>query len=127
MAELPACPAGKALHLHRLLRRGRYRQNPAASWALVDYLTSPEGSLAWTQDFAVMPAHESARDAWLDKWPHLEAFLAGAEYAHKWQFRPGFADVVGVFDEHAQAIVAGNSTVDKLIEATDSAGRDILG
>lgn len=128
VAELPAGPAGKATFTFTVCYGvAATAKNPAASWALVDYLTSPEGALAWTQDFAVMPAHESVRDDWLAKWPDLEAFLAGAEYAHKWQFRPGFADVVGVFDEHAQAIVAGNNTVDKLIEATDSAGRDILG
>jgi multiple sugar transport system substrate-binding protein len=128
VAELPAGPAGKATFAFTVCYGvAANAKNPAASWALVDYLTSPEGSLAWTQDFAVMPAHESARDAWLDKWPHLEAFLAGADYAHKWQFRPGFADVVGVFDENAQAIVGGNGTVDKLIDATASAGGDVLG
>src|SRR5690606_35687897 len=102
-------------------------KNPEASWKLVEYLTNAEGAEAWTRDFPVMPARASARDTWLSERPELEAFLAGAEYAHKWQFRPGFQDVVGVFNEHAQAIVAGNGTVDKLIEETASAARDVLG
>ena len=128
VAELPAGPAGKGTFAFTVCYGvAANAKNPAASWALVNYLTNAAGAQAWTRDFPVMPARASVRDAWLDERPELEAFLAGAEYAHKWQFRPGFADVVGVFDEHAQAIVAGNGSVDELIAEVADAGADVLG
>src|SRR5690606_3776888 len=89
--------------------------------------TNAEGAEAWTRDFPVMPARASARDTWVSERPELAAFLAGAEYAHKWQFRPGFGDVVGVFDENAQALVAGNGSVDELIQKTAAAAGDGAG
>lgn len=128
VAELPAGPAGKGTFAFTVCYGvAANAKNPDASWQLVEYLTNAEGAAAWTRDFPVMPARASARDAWLQQRPELEAFLAGAEYAHKWQFRPGFQDVIGVFDENAQAIVAGNGSVDKLIEETAAAARDVLG
>ena len=42
-------------------------------------------------EFNVMPARESLREGWLADHPELEPFLNGAEYAHEWQFAPGFA------------------------------------
>lgn len=128
VAELPAGPAGRGTFAFTVCYGvAANAPNPEASWALVDYLTNADGSLAWTSDFPVMPARASVRDAWLQQRPDLAAFVAGAEYARKWQFRPGFADVVGVFADQAQAIVAGNGTVDDLIDRTAVAGRDVLG
>lgn len=128
VAELPVGPAGPGTFAFTVCYGvAANAENPDASWELVEYLTSAEGAEAWTRDFPVMPARASARDTWLSQRPELEAFLTGAEYAHKWQFRPGFGDVVGVFDEQAQAIVAGDGTVDRLIEETAAAGRDVLG
>jgi multiple sugar transport system substrate-binding protein len=128
VVELPVGPAGPGTFAFTVCYGvAATAANPEASWALVDYLTSADGALAWTRDFPVMPARASVRDAWLQERPELEAFLAGADYARQWQFRPGFADVIGVFDDQAQAIVAGNGTVDQLIERAAAAGRDVLG
>jgi len=128
VAELPVGPAGPATFTFTVCYGvAANAADPAASWALVDYLTNAAGAAAWTRDFPVMPARESVRQEWVSGNPELEAFVAGADYAHKWQFRPGFADVVGVFDEQAQGIVAGDATVDDLVEQTASAGRDVLG
>lgn len=128
VAELPVGPAGPGTFAFTVCYGvAANAPNPDASWELVEYLTSAEGAEAWTRDFPVMPARASARDTWLSERPELQAFLAGADYAHKWQFRPGFADVVGVFNEQAQAIVAGDGTVDELIESTAAAARDVLG
>jgi multiple sugar transport system substrate-binding protein len=128
VVELPVGPAGPGTFAFTVCYGvAANAANPEASWALVEYLTNADGALAWTRDFPVMPARASVRDAWLQQRPDLAAFLDGAEYAHQWQFRPGFADVLGVFSDQAQAIVAGNGTVDQLIDSATAAGRDVLG
>lgn len=127
VAELPAGPAGNGTFAFTVCYGvAANAANPEASWAFVDYLTNAEGALAWTNAFTVMPARQSVSDEWLEAHPELEAFVAGAEYAHKFGFAPGFGDVLGVFADTAQQIVAGNATVDDLIAQTTSAGEDIL-
>ena len=74
-----------------------------------------------------MPARVSVQEQWIAAHPELEPFVAGVEYAHKWQFVPGFGDVTSVFNEQAQALVDGSGSVDQLIEETTAAGEDVLG
>jgi multiple sugar transport system substrate-binding protein len=127
VAELPQGPAGPGTFVFTVCYGvAAAAPNPEASWALVEYLTSAEGALAWTRAFNVMPARESVIGQWVAERPHLGAFVAGAEYARKWQFRPGFADVLGVFADQAQAIVAGTGTVDDLISQVERAGAGVL-
>lgn len=128
VAELPAGPAGQGTFAFTVCYGVPVNApNADASWALVDYLTNPEGSLAWTSAFTVMPAHESVTDEWLADHPELEAFVAGAEYARDNKFVPGFNDVIGVFNTNAQGLVDGSVTVDQLIAEVQSAGSDVLG
>jgi multiple sugar transport system substrate-binding protein len=127
VAELPAGPAGPGTFAFTVCYGvPANAANPEASWALVDYLTNADGALAWTNAFNVMPARESVSADWLASHADLEAFVAGAEYAQRWGFKPGFNDVIGVFNEQANAIVDGDATVDDLIEETVFAGEDIL-
>jgi multiple sugar transport system substrate-binding protein len=127
VAELPEGPAGPGTFAFTVCYGvPANAANPEASWALVDYLTNADGALAWTNAFNVMPARESVSADWLASHADLEAFVAGAEYAQRWGFKPGFNDVIGVFNEQANAIVDGDATVDDLIEETVFAGEDIL-
>ena len=128
-AELPAGPSGEKGTFAFTVCYGVAADaaNPEASWALADYLTNAEGSLAYTEAFNVMPARVSVQEQWIAAHPDLEPFVAGVEYAHKWQFVPGFSDVTSVFNEQAQALVDGNGSVDQLIEETTAAGEDVLG
>ncbi|MDP3983716.1 MAG: ABC transporter substrate-binding protein [Acidimicrobiia bacterium] len=127
VAELPAGPAGKGTFAFTVCYGvPANAASPDASWALVEYLTNAQGALAWTTAFNVMPARASVADGWLADHPELEAFVVGAEYAHRWGFKPGFGDVIGVFNEQANAIVDGDGTVDDLIEETVLAGEDVL-
>ena len=128
VAELPAGPAGKGTFAFTVCYGvAQSAANPAASWALIEYLTNSEGALAWTSAFNVMPARESVADDWLAARPELEAFVVGAEYAHRWGFAPGFGDVISVFNDQANAIVDGDGTVDDLIADTVAAGEDVIG
>jgi multiple sugar transport system substrate-binding protein len=128
VAELPAGPAGQGTFAFTVCYGvAESAANPDASWALIEYLTNAQGSLAWTTAFNVMPARASVADQWLADHPELEAFVTGAEYAHRWGFAPGFGDVITVFNDQAAAIVDGDGTVDDLIEETVAAGEDVIG
>jgi multiple sugar transport system substrate-binding protein len=127
VAELPAGPAGKGTFAFTVCYGvPANASNPAASWALVEYLTNAEGALAWTRAFNVMPARQSVVDEWLAERPELEAFVKGADYARRWGFRPGFGDVTGVFTDEANAIVDGDGSVERLIQQVNAAGEDVL-
>jgi multiple sugar transport system substrate-binding protein len=127
VAELPAGPAGQGTFAFTVCYGvAESAANPAASWALVEYLTNAQGALAWTSAFNVMPARASVADQWLAEHPELEAFVTGADYAHRWGFAPGFGDVISVFNDQANAIVDGDGSVDELIEETVAAGEDVI-
>ncbi|HHY57883.1 MAG TPA: ABC transporter substrate-binding protein, partial [Chloroflexi bacterium] len=90
ITELPAGPAGKATMAftvcYGVAANGKHTD---AATKVVDYLTGPEGMKAWTDLGLAMPTRQSLREGWLAQYPNLEPFLNGADYAHKWQFRPG--------------------------------------
>lgn len=128
VAELPVGPAGPGTFAFTVCYAvPADAANPDASWALVDYLTNRAGSLAWTSAFNVMPARQSVAADWLAPRPELEAFVTGAEYAHRWALKPGANDLVGVFNEQAEALIVGDVTVDELIAEVTDAGESILG
>lgn len=128
VAELPAGPEGKGTFAFTVCYGvATTAENPEASWALVDWLTNAEGALAWTEAFNVMPARASVGEQWTASHPDLAPFVAGADYATKYQFVPGFGDVLAVFTDQASGVIAGDLTVDEMIETVDSAGEDVLG
>lgn len=128
VAELPSGPAGQGTFAFTVCYGvAESAANPDASWALIEYLTNAQGALAWTTAFNVMPARASVADQWLADHPELEAFVTGADYAHRFGFAPGFGDVLSVFNEQANAIVDGDGTVEDLIQETVAAGEDVIG
>jgi multiple sugar transport system substrate-binding protein len=127
VVELPEGPAGRATYAFTVCYGvAAEAPNPDASWQVIDYLTGPEGAAAWTEAFNVMPARESLRDGWLANHPDLEPFVNGAEYAHRWQFRPGFLDVVTEFNSQFEQLIAGDTDVDGLIQSVTEAGESVL-
>lgn len=101
--------------------------NPDASWDLVNFLVSQEQQLEFTRNFPVMPSRESLAESWLEANPDLEAFLLGADYARPFQFIPGFQGVLDTLNNGIQGIAQGNRTIDDVLQATEEAGKDVLG
>ena len=127
VAELPEGANGRATYAFTVCYGvATESPNPEASWEAIDFLTGPEGAAAWTAEFNVMPARESLREGWLADHPELEAFLNGAEYAHGWQFAPGFGDVNTEFNSQFEQLIAGDTDVDGMIEAVTEAGESVL-
>jgi multiple sugar transport system substrate-binding protein len=127
VVELPEGSAGRATYAFTVCYGvAAESENQEAAWEAIDFLTGPEGAEAWTAAFNVMPARESLREGWLADHPDLEPFLNGAEYAHRWQFRPGFADVTAEFNTQFEQLIAGDTDVDGLIESVTEAGESVL-
>ena len=127
VVEFPEGSAGRATFAFTVCYGvGVDSPNQEAAWEAIDFLTGPEGAAAWTEAFNVMPARASLRDQWLENHPDLEALLNGAEYAHPWQFAPGFMDVVTEFNSQFEQLIGGDTDVEGMIEAVTEAGESVL-
>ncbi|MEV8370709.1 extracellular solute-binding protein [Microbacterium sp. NPDC064584] len=109
VAELPAGPAGQGtLQFTNCWGMAADSPNQQAALDLVEYLTSTEQQLAFSEAFGPMPSITSAADAWTQANPDLAAFLTGADYA---QFPPnqeGAADVVSDFNAQLESLKTGD-------------------
>ncbi len=127
VVELPAGPKGKATMAftvcYGVAANGK---NMDAAIVLANYLTSPEGMKAWTDLGLAMPTRKSLRDSWVQKFPDLQAFLAGADYAHKWQFVPGWNAVNDKANAEIQNIFAGQETPEDALAAIEKAAKEVL-
>ena len=128
VTELPSGPAGKATMAFTVCygvpANGK---NHDAAVKVVDYLTGPEGAKAWTDLGLAMPTRASLEAGWLEQYPDLQPFIAGAAYAHKWQFRPGFQDVLDTMNAGLQEAFTGNKTADAVLQDAQDVGAQVLG
>lgn len=109
VAELPAGPSGPGtLQFTNCWGMAADSPNQEAALDLVEYLTTAEQQLAFSEAFGPMPSVESAADAWTEANPDLAAFLNGAEYA---QFPPnqdGATDVIADFNAQLEGLKTGD-------------------
>jgi len=109
VAELPAGPAGQGtLQFTNCWGMAADGPNQQAALELVEYLTSTEQQLAFSEAFGPMPSIASAADAWSEANPDLTAFLTGADYA---QFPPnedGATDVIADFNAQLESLKTGD-------------------
>jgi multiple sugar transport system substrate-binding protein len=127
ISELPAGPAGQATMAFTVCYAvPADAAHPEASLKLVDYLTGAEGMKTWTDLGLAMPTRASLREGWLKQFPNLEPFLNGAEYAHKWQFRPGFNDVLDTINNGLQQAFAGSMRPEDVLAEAETVGNEVL-
>ena len=127
VVELPAGSAGKATMAFTVcygVPAGG--KNNEQALKVVDYLTGAEGMKAWTDLGLAMPTRASLEAGWLEQYPDLQPFIAGAAYAKKWQFRPGFQDVLDAFNAGLQDAFAGNQTAENVLENAQDVGSQVL-
>ncbi|WP_374686988.1 ABC transporter substrate-binding protein [Promineifilum sp.] len=128
VTELPAGPGGDATMAFTVCYGvAAAAANPEASIRLASWLTGPEGMAQWTGLGLAMPTRQSLSEDWLAQFPELEPFLAGAAYAHPWQFRPGFQDVMDTVNSGLQQAFAGAYTADQVLSDAQEVGNDVLG
>jgi multiple sugar transport system substrate-binding protein len=128
VTELPAGSAGKATMAFTVCygvpANGK---NNEKAIEVVDFLTGPEGMKAWSDLGLAMPTRASLAAGWLEQYPDLQPFIAGADYAQKWQFRPGFQDVLDTFNAGLQEAFTGNQTAEGVLENVQDVGAQVLG
>lgn len=109
VAELPEGSGGKGtLQFTNCWGMAADSPNQKAALDLVEYLTSADSQLAFSEAFGPMPSIKSAADDWTAANEALEPFLAGAEYA---QFPPnqaGSADVIADFNSQLESLKTGD-------------------
>ncbi|MBX3001706.1 MAG: ABC transporter substrate-binding protein [Caldilineaceae bacterium] len=129
VTELPAGPGGQATMAFTVCY-GVPANIPIAqqeaAFELVNYLTGPEGMEAWTDLGLAMPTRQSLQAQWLAQFPDLEPFLAGAEYARPWQFRPGFTDVLDTINAGLQQAMAGSVLPEDVLMEAEDVGNQVL-
>ncbi len=127
VVQLPAGPAGEATMAFTVCYGvPAIGENKEASFRLVNYLTGPEGMKRWTDLGLAMPTRASLADGWTAQYPELEPFLAGAENANPWQFRPGFQDVLDTMNDGLQQAFSGTLLSEDVLSNTEEVGTEVL-
>ncbi|HWS49443.1 MAG TPA: extracellular solute-binding protein [Microbacterium sp.] len=105
VAELPEGPAGKGtLQFTNCWGMAADSPNQQAALELVEYLTSADSQLAFSEAFGPMPSIESAAADWTAANEPLAPFLAGAEYAQFPPTQAGSADVIADFNAQLESL-----------------------
>ncbi|MFE5407835.1 extracellular solute-binding protein [Microbacterium sp. NPDC056569] len=109
VAELPEGPAGKGtLQFTNCWGMAADSPNQEAALDLVEYMTSADQQLAFSEAFGPMPSAKSAADQWTSDNPELAAFLAGADYAQGFPTYDGSSDVITDFNSELQGLKDGD-------------------
>lgn len=80
----------------------------ADSVKLVEFLTSTDQQLAFSEAFGVMPSVQSAADAWKTANPDLLPFIEGADYSRSLPNLVGITDVVADLNAGLQTLATGD-------------------
>ena len=125
-AELPEGPAGKGTLLFtQCWGVAAQSANQAAAVDLVNFLTTPEQQLKFTEAFGVMPSRQSAQDGYTEQFPDDGAFVAGGEYGHGPINVPGIADVVADINSQLESFDSAN--LQQVVESFDTNAKSVLG
>jgi len=109
VVELPAGPAGKGtLQFSNCWGMAADSPNQQAALELVEYLTSAEQQLAFSEAFGPMPSVESAAEQWKGDNEDLVAFLDGSQYAQGVPTNKGAGEVVTDFNAQLQSLESGD-------------------
>jgi multiple sugar transport system substrate-binding protein len=101
-------------------------QNPDAAWALVRYMTGPDGMATWTSLGLAMPSRPDLADQWLQEFPDREPYLTSGEYATAVQFGPGGLKFRDNANAIIQSLYAGQiDTAEAQAQLTQTAEADL--
>ncbi|CAN5252198.1 hypothetical protein BH11ACT3_BH11ACT3_11800 [soil metagenome] len=110
VAELPAGPAGQSTFTFSNcwgIPAGSDTKDSAVS--LVEYLTSDDQQLAFSDAFGVIPSTESAAATYATTYPENAAFVAGADYAVSPVNFAGSSESVADFNSGLEGLIGGDA------------------
>jgi multiple sugar transport system substrate-binding protein len=108
--ELPAGPAGQSTFTFTNcwgIPQGSDTAEQATS--LVEYLTSDEQQLAFSEAFGVIPSTESAAATYAERYPQNASFVASNDYAVSPVNFAGSAEAVADFNAQLEGLVGGDA------------------
>jgi multiple sugar transport system substrate-binding protein len=106
--ELPAGPGGKSTFtFSNCWGIPADSDTRDAAVDLVEFLTSDDQQLAFSDAFGVIPSTESAAATYAENYPENASFVAGAEYAVSPVNFAGSADVVADFNAQLESVING--------------------
>jgi len=109
VVELPEGPAGKGtMQFTNCWGMAADSPNQQAALDLVEYLTSAEQQLAFSEAFGPMPSVQSAAEQWKADNPELAAFIAGADYAKGVPTNDGISAVISDFNAQLEGLKTGD-------------------
>ena len=109
VVPLPAGPAGQGtLQFTNCWGIAADSPNQEAAVELVQFLTSTDQQLAFTEAFGVMPSIQSAADGFREQFPDQAAFLDSAEFATGMPTAQGASDVITDFNGQLQGLKDGD-------------------
>jgi multiple sugar transport system substrate-binding protein len=101
-------------------------QNPDAAWALVRYMTGPDGMATWTSLGLAMPSRPDLADGWVAEFPEREPYIASGEYAKAVQYGPGGQKFAADANSILQSLYAGQiDTAEAQAQLTEAAENDL--
>jgi multiple sugar transport system substrate-binding protein len=112
IAEMPDGPVGKAT-LAFTVCDAAFVDTPVPddAWAVIEYLCGPEGMTKWTSLGLAMPTRKDLADTWADEFPERQPFIAGGDYARRWQFGVGGQAFNSDANTQLQGLFAGELDV----------------
>jgi multiple sugar transport system substrate-binding protein len=128
VAPLPAGAAAEGtLTFTVCLAVGADNEYPEESWALVDFMTGPEGAAMTAQTgFGPAPARTSAEPLWLEsRGEAYAAFVDSAEFATAPILPVGFQAFRDTLNSNIQQVLDGNMTAEEAIEDTVEVAQDL--
>ncbi len=132
VVPLPAGPAGQATMAFTVcygVSAAAEGAEAEAAWKLANFLTGKEGAkMVADTSFGVMPGRASAAEAWITRFGEgMEAFVSGADYAHKWQLPVGSQPFIDAFNDALQQAFSGQLLPEDVLTEAQSVGDEIWG
>jgi multiple sugar transport system substrate-binding protein len=138
VAELPMGTAGKATMAFTVCYGvGAANDHPEESWQLVNFLTGEDGQKRAAEvSFGPMPTRPSAAETYLETWvartkdstfnpEDVNAFIAGADYSHRWQLPPGWQPFIDSFNGGLQQAFSGDMKTEDVIAEANLAAEEV--
>jgi multiple sugar transport system substrate-binding protein len=96
-------------------------KNKSAAWALIQYLTGPDGMKVWTSKGLALPSRSDVAPL-----PGRAVFTDQADASRPWQFPAGFSNVLTVMGNEITNTIQGKQSVDDLVRKVSESATQAL-